>query len=164
LCLSPGWYVQWCERLWKVLSQHLYWQETCLFDYHSLASVYRAMEMFCWFHSQAILLVCLANALRGLGKYTFHGPSPFRVTEVALNSSQLWANWIDVFTGNPHFTIILRRLVWLLTELVKTCNTQLPFYLKHFSVFLGFAFSNFWFFGPFLLSSKRRQAAMWWLL
>ena len=85
------------------------------------------LRQFCLFVQQT-LYVRLENILST-------GSRPLRVTEVPLNSSQLWANWIDVFTGNPHFTIILRTLVWLLTELVKTCNMQLPFNLKHFSVF-----------------------------
>ena len=90
------------------------------------------LRQFCLFVQQT-LYVRLENILST-------GSRPLRVTEVALNSSQLWANWIDVFTGNPHFTIILRTLVWLLTELVKTCNMQLPFNLKHISVFFSSVF------------------------
>ena len=103
------------------------------------------LRQFCLFVQQA-LYVRLENILST-------GSRPLRVTEVALNSSQLWANWIDVFTGNPHFTIILRTLVWLLTELVKTCNMQLPFNSKTFQ-FFGFSSSTtpnlkiFWCFPP----------------
>ena len=50
-----------------------------------------------------------------------------------------------MFSLEIHFTIILRKLVWLLTELVKTCNTQLLFNLKRkkFSTFFPGTFLVF---------------------
>ena len=77
-------------------------------------------------------VVCLANAQRGLGKYTFSG--------LSIQSDRSGAEWLPIvkqLNGCFHWKPPLHHnfaqpLVWLLTELVKTCNTQMPFNQKNF--------------------------------